>query len=62
MTRCDSANMLRNAAAMINPKRDYSAYAFTLEEMAGHIEQVRRGDVTLDEFARFYMIERQGNE
>lgn len=58
MTRCDSANMLRNAAAMINPKRDYGAYAFMLEEMAQHIQQVRRGEVTLDEFARFYMIEK----
>lgn len=58
MTRCDSANMLRNASAMINPKRDYGAYAFMLEEMAGHIEQVRRGEVTIEEFARFYMIEK----
>jgi len=56
MTRCDSANMLRHAALAINPKRDYGAYAFMLGEMAGHIEQVRAGTATLDEFADFYMI------
>lgn len=62
VTRCDSANVLRNAAAMINTKRDYGSYAFVLKEMAGHIDQVRRGEVTLDEFTRFYMIEKQDGE
>lgn len=54
--RCNSANMLRHAALAVNPKRDYGAYAFMLGEMAGHIEQVRAGTATLDEFADFYMI------
>lgn len=54
--RCDSANMLERAAQAINPKRDHGAYAFALEELAGHIRQVRAGTVSLDEFADFYMI------
>lgn len=61
MTRCDSAHMMRNAAKCINPKKDRGAYSFMLEEMAGHIEQVRKGEVSLAGFARFYMIQPEGD-
>lgn len=56
MTRCNSAHMLEQAASAIDPKRYSGAYAFALEELAGHIRQVRAGTVTLDQFADFYMI------
>lgn len=54
--RCDSANMLRQAANAIDPKKDRFGYAFSLEELARHIKQVRDGSATLDELADFYMI------
>lgn len=54
--RCDIANMLKRAAKCVDPKRDYGAYAFMLEELEGHVRQVRDGTVSLDEFADFYMI------
>lgn len=57
--RCDSANMLKQASRAIDPETDRYAYAFALEEMAGHIQQVREGSVSLDEFADFYMIRPQ---
>lgn len=53
---CNSANMLRQAANAIDPKKDRFGYAFSLEELARHIDQVRKGAVSLDEFATFYMI------
>ena len=56
MMRCNSANMLMQASRAIDPETDRGAYAFALEEMAGHIKQVRDGSVSLDEFADFYMI------
>ena len=54
--RCNSAHMLEQAARAIDPKRDHGAYAFSLEELAGHIRQVRAGTATLEQFADFYMI------
>lgn len=54
--RCNSAHMLEQASRAIDPERDFGAYAFALEELAGHIRQVRDGTASLDEFADFYMI------
>jgi hypothetical protein len=60
--RCNSANMLMQASRAIDPEKDVYAYAFALEDMAGHIRQVRAGTVTLDEFADFYMIRPEATE
>lgn len=54
--RCDLGNLLRNAAELIPEDADDGAYAFMLGEVAGHIEQVRDGSATLDEFADLYML------
>lgn len=51
------ASLARNAAEAIDPKRDRGAYAFVLEELAGHVEMVRSGKATLAQFAALYMIE-----
>ena len=48
--RCNSANMLRQAARCIDRKHG-GTYRFMLEQMAEHIEQVRDGTAMLDEFA-----------
>ena len=53
---CDLANMLRNAAECIDEERDFGAYQFTVQEVVRHIEELRRGEHTLDEFADFYML------
>ena len=58
--RCNSANMLRQASNAIDPKKDRFGYAFSLEELARHIDQVREGTVSLDEFTAFYMIRPEG--
>ena len=54
--RCDLANMLRQAARCIDPEKDDYAYAYMLGEVIGHIEGVRNGEHSLDEFADFYML------
>lgn len=59
---CNSANMLRQAANAIDPKKDRFGYAFSLEELARHIDQVREGTVSLDEFTAFYMIRPDSTE
>ncbi|MDH7973725.1 hypothetical protein QH494_16150 [Sphingomonas sp. AR_OL41] len=58
--RCNSANLLKQAAQAIPAKRDHGAYAFMLGEMADHIRMVRAGTATLDEFADLYMIRPEG--
>lgn len=50
------AGLARQAANAIDPKRDHGAYACCLEELAAHIEDVRAGRHTLEEFADYYMI------
>lgn len=60
--RCDAANMLRQAANAINPETDRYAYACALEDMADHIQQVRSGEVPIEEFTRFYMIEPEASK
>jgi hypothetical protein len=54
--KCDLANMLRNAAECIDAEADRGAYRFSVEEVVRHIEEVREGKHTLDEFADFYML------
>lgn len=57
--RCNLANLLRQAAAKIDPKRDTMAYAYMLREVADHITDVREGRHTLDEFAEAYCMKRE---
>lgn len=54
--KCNSAHMLEQAARAMDHMRDLGAYASSLEELARHIRQVRASEVTLDQFADFYMI------
>jgi hypothetical protein len=49
------ANLLRQAAAAIDPKRDAGAYAYMLGEVADHVDAVKAGKHTLAEFAAHYM-------
>lgn len=46
--------LLRQAAAAIDPERDQRAYAFMLGEVADHVQMVRDGKATLEEFAELY--------
>ncbi len=51
------ANLLRNAAAAIDTKKDHGAYAWMLEtEIPNHIEMVRSGKATLEQFAELYEL------
>jgi hypothetical protein len=54
--KCDLANLLRQAAQAINPRKDHGAYAYMLGEVADHIDGVREGKHSLDEFADFYRM------
>lgn len=47
---------LRGAMLAIDPEKDQGAYAYLLEEIIGHIEDVRAGRHTLEEFADFYCM------
>jgi hypothetical protein len=60
--RCDLANMLRQARNAIDPEQDRYGYAAALEDLEGHVRQVRDGSATLDEFADFYMIRPQASK
>ncbi|MDB5707819.1 MAG: hypothetical protein JWN66_4935 [Sphingomonas bacterium] len=53
---CNLAGLARNAADCISPRKDRGAYAFMLQELAGHVDQVRAGAVSLDEFADYYKL------
>ncbi len=48
--------LLRGAVRSIDPELDKGAYAFMLEELIGHIEAVRAGEHSLEEFADFYCM------
>lgn len=50
------AHLLRQSAEAIAPKRDRAAYAFMLNEVADHIDQVKCGEHSLAEFAEYYCI------
>ena len=52
------AGLVRQAAALIPPKKDTGAYAYMLNELADHIGLVRSGEATLAEFAALYGLER----
>jgi len=54
--RVNLINMLRQSARAIDPDRDHGAYAFMLEEVADHLNDVRDGKHTWDEFAEFYCL------
>lgn len=54
--RVNITGALRGAIRAIDPERDEGAYAFVLEEIVGHIEDVRAGRHTLEEFADFYCM------
>lgn len=49
------AAMLRNAAACIPPKKDDGAYRFALEEVADHVDMVRRAEASVQDFADLYL-------
>ena len=58
--RVNLINMLRQAADTIeHRRRDDGAYAFMLEEVAGHLADVRDGKHTWDEFAEAYCLDRK---
>lgn len=51
------AGLLRQAAACIDPEKDTGAYAYMLaEEVAAHIDGVRSGEFTLEQFAEHYCL------
>lgn len=50
--KCDLKGMVRQAAAML-PE---SAQRAGLEQLLEHIDQVRAGTATVDEFADFYLL------
>ena len=54
--RINAINMLRQSANAIDRERDHGAYAYMLEEIAGHLEDVREGRHTWEEFAEFYCL------
>lgn len=52
--KANLAHLLRQAADAINPRKDHGAYAYMLEQVADHIDEVKAGNHTLGEFAEFY--------
>jgi hypothetical protein len=54
--KCDLSHLLRQASEAINPRKDRGAYAYMLNEVADHIDEVKAGKHTLDEFADFYLV------
>ena len=54
--RVNITGVLRQAAACIDPEKDTGAYAYMLGEIAGHVEDVRAGRHTLEEFADAYCM------
>jgi hypothetical protein len=54
--KCDLANLLRQASSAINPRNDRGGYAYMLEQVADHIDDVKFGRHSLTEFAEFYKI------
>jgi hypothetical protein len=57
------ANLLRQAAACIDPEKDTGAYAYMLaEEVAEHIDGVRAGTFTVEQFAEHYCLTPRGGQ
>lgn len=54
--RVNITGLLRSARSLIHEDEDRGAYAYMLEELIGHIEAVRKGEHTLEEFADFYCM------
>jgi len=55
--KVNAIGLLRNAAHCIeNRKRDDGAYAYSLEQLADHLIDVRDGKHTWEEFAEFYCL------
>ena len=52
--KIDLANLLRNAATTINPRKDHGGYTYMLGEIADHIDDVRAGRHSVAEFADYY--------
>lgn len=57
--RVSLTGLLRSARALIRDDEDRGAYAFMLGELVDHIEDVRAGRHTLEEFADFYCMTRK---
>jgi len=55
--KCNLANMLRQASESIDPRKDHGAYAFMLNQVADHIDDVKAGRHTLAEFVEYYKME-----
>lgn len=51
------AHLLRQASEAISPRKDHGAYAYMLQQVADHIDEVKAGKHTLAEFAQFYCME-----
>lgn len=57
--RVDLVGLLKQAAECIDPERDTGAYAYMLgEELVEHIEGVRDGRYSLQDFAKHYCLTR----
>ena len=54
--RVNLIGLLRSAQALIHDDEDRGAYAFMLGELIDHIEDVRAGKHSLEEFADFYCM------
>ena len=48
--------LLRNTLRTIDPAKDDGAFAFMIGELIDHVEDVRAGRHTLEEFAEFYCM------
>ena len=48
--------LLRGIQSAVDPDKDKGAYAYAVDELIGHIDDVRTGLVTLKEFTDFYCI------
>lgn len=60
--KLNAPNMLRQAARAIDPRKDDGAYVWALEQLAEHLEDVREGRHTFEEFAQAYCLTKQGRE
>lgn len=55
--RVNAINMLNQASVCIEGRKpDTGAYAYMLEELAGHLADVRDGRHTWEEFAECYCL------
>jgi len=54
--RCNAINMLRQAAGAISKEGRRYGYDFSLEDLARHMEQLRDGEVSAEDFLQFYCL------